>query len=324
MSTAPDESPMPETVLYAGNPDHRADYAEALPRAFAKEGLDLDLVMDVAGADPAEVDYLVFGANGGVTDFSAFTRLRLIQNLWAGVEAALRLPLPEGVPFCRMVEPGLTEGMVDYVLGHVLRHHLDIDRWIGGPPVAVWEVDMPPLARERGVTVLGLGELGGVCARAIARHGFETHGWSRSPKSVEGVTCHHGAEGLEEALARAEILVLLLPQTPETERVINAERLARMPRGACLINAGRGPLIDHGALIAALDAGHIRHATMDVFDEEPLPPDHPYWAHPCVTVTPHIAAATRAGTASETVARQIARVSRGERPCHIVDRAAGY
>ena len=315
---------MTGTVLYAGNPDHRADYARALPAAFAAEGLELDLVMNLAEADPAAVDYLVFGANGGVTDFSPFTRLRLIQNLWAGVEAALELPLPDGVPFCRMVEPGLTEGMRDYVVGHVLRHHLDIDRYLGARPIAVWEVDHPPLARERGVAVLGLGELGGVCAAALAGLGFDVHGWSRGPRAVPGVTCHHGVAGLAEALAKAEILVLLLPLTAGTERLLDAGRLAAMPAGACVINAGRGPLIDHDALIAALDAGHVRHATMDVFDREPLPPEHPYWRHPCVTVTPHIAAVTRAGTAARTVAAQIARVARGEIPCHIVNRRAGY
>lgn len=315
---------MPPIVLYAGNPRHRAEYSRRLPGAFATEGLDVTLVSDIADAEPGSVEYLVFGANGGIRDFAPFGRLKLIQNLWAGVEEALKLPLPPGVPFCRMVETGLTEGMIDYVMGHVLRHHLDIDRWIGGPPIPVWELDQPPLARERSVTVLGLGELGGACAMALARHGFETHGWSRSPKEVPGVICHHGAAGLTDALRKAEILVLLLPQTAETLRLLNAERLALMPGGASIVNAGRGPLIDHGALLAALDSGHIQHATMDVFDEEPLPQDDPYWSHPRVTVTPHIAAATRAVTASQVVAAQIARVMRGEQPRHIVDRAAGY
>lgn len=315
---------MAETILYAGNPAHRAEYARTLPAALAAEGVALPLVMDVGEADPASVGFMVFGANGGVTDFRAYTGLRLIQNLWAGVEAALELPLPAGVPFCRMVEPGLTEGMIDYVTGHVLRHHLGIDRFIGGPVLPVWEIQHAPLARDRSVTVLGLGELGGACAGALSRHGFRVHGWSRRPREVPGVTCHHGTAGLAEALRVAEILVLLLPLTPDTHRLMDAERLALLPPGAFLVNAGRGPLIDHRALLDALERGHVAHATMDVFDIEPLPADDPYWTHPRVTVTPHIAAATRAPTASAVVAAQIARILRGEAPRHIVDRGAGY
>ncbi len=315
---------MPVTVLYAGNPDHRDDYEVQLGLALTAAGIDARLVMHPDECDHGEVDFMVFGANGTVKEFAGYSKLRLIQNLWAGVEAALELPLPEDVPFCRMVEPGLTEGMIDYVVGHCFRHHLDIDQFLPGKPIAVWEVDHAPLARDRSITVLGIGELGAACARALAMNGFRVHGWSRSAKEIEGVTCHHGDAGLETALRAAEILVLLLPHTAQTERLINAERLALLPEGACIVNAGRGPLIDHPALIAALDSGHLRHATMDVFDVEPLPPEDPYWSHPKVTVTPHIAAVTRPDTASQVIAEQIARVLEGETPRHIVNRQAGY
>jgi glyoxylate/hydroxypyruvate reductase A len=315
---------MPPVVAFAGQPEQRAAYRRHLEEAAAEAGLELDLHMDPAQVDPARVDYLVFSACGVVTDFAPFTRLRAILNLWAGVEAALRLGPPPEVPLVRMAEEGLTLGMIDYVSGHVLRHHLDIDRYIGAAPFAEWETDYPPLARDRTVAVLGLGVLGEACARALAGHGFRVIGWARSPKEIAGVACRHGAGALPEVLAEAEILVLLLPHTAGTERIMDAEALARLPEGACIVNAGRGPLIDHDALLAALDAGRVRHATMDVFDVEPLPPEHPYWRHPRVTVTPHIASVTRPETAARAILANIRRDLAGEPVGPVVQRERGY
>jgi glyoxylate/hydroxypyruvate reductase A len=317
-------SETPPVVLYAAREDQREDYARELQRAAAEQGLAMELCLDPAEVDPARVDYLVFTASGPVKDFTPFTRLKAILNLWAGVEAVLRLGPPEDVPLVRMVEDGLTLGMVDYVAGHVYRHHLDIDRFMGANPITEWEVDFPPLARDRRVGILGLGVLGEACGRHLAACGFRVAGWSRSPKSIPGIACLSGEAGLAEVIGSSEILVLLLPHTADTERLLNAERIAAMPPGACLVNAGRGPLIDHDALLAALDAGHIRHATMDVFDEEPLPAGHPYWHHPRATVTPHIASVTRPETAADALVAQILRGERGEGLLHVVDRQAGY
>ena len=150
------------------------------------------------------------------------------------------------------------------------------------------------------------------------------HGWSRSAKDVEGVTCLNGKDGLADALGRAQIAVTLLPDTPATTNLFNTKTLAQMPRGAFLINPGRGPLIDDDALIAALDAGQIAHATLDVFRVEPLPQEHPYWAHPQVTVTPHIAAETRASTAAQVIVENIKRGEQGAGFINLVDRALGY
>lgn len=315
---------MPPVVLYAGKASQLADYRHHLARAAAEQGVAIDLRLDPAEVDPAAVDYLVFAGNGPVRDFAPYTGLKAILSLWAGVENILKLAPPPDVPLVRMVEDGLTLGMIDYVVGHVMRHHLDIDRFIGTEPIAEWEVTFPPLARDRRVGVLGLGALGAACAERLALNGFAVTGWSRGRKDVPGITCLSGPDGLDQTVAASEILVLLLPHTQATERVINSRRLALLPQGACLVNAGRGPLIDHAALLAALDAGHVRHATMDVFDVEPLPPDHRYWHHPRVTVTPHIASVTRPETASEALIRQIARGERGEPFTHVVDRALGY
>ncbi|MHA1530335.1 MAG: NAD(P)-dependent oxidoreductase [Alphaproteobacteria bacterium] len=315
---------MAPVVLFAGNIDKRGAYGEHLPAAAAEAGIEIDLRLDPADADPAAVDYIILAPDGPVTDFTPYTRLGGVLNLWAGVEAALGLELPRGVPLVRMVEDGLTLGMIDYVAGHVLRHHIDVDRYIDTAPIAEWEVDYPPLARDRTVGILGLGALGGACARSLAGHGFNVIGWSRSPKEIAGVACRSGTQALDETIAEAEILVLLLPLTDATQRILNARRIALMPPGACLINAARGPLVDHRALLEALGAGLLRHATLDVYDVEPMPPDDPCWAHPRITVTPHIASVTRPATASQAIIAQIARHRRGDPFLHVVDRARGY
>jgi glyoxylate/hydroxypyruvate reductase A len=319
-----EDQEMPPIVVYAGTAQKREAYEKYLTAAAAEAGLEIALHMDTGAVDPATVDYMVFAANGPLTDFTPYTKLSGILNLWAGVENVLILDLPADVPLVRMVEDGLTLGMVDYVVGHTLRHHLNVDHFLHVSPIAEWEVDFPPLARDRTVGVLGLGALGGACAERLAMNGFHVVGWSRSQKEIPGVDCRSGDAALDETIAEAEILVLLLPATPDTHRILNARRIAQMPLDACLINAARGQLIDHTALLEALNAELIRHATMDVFDVEPLPANDPYWTHPRVTVTPHIASVTRPETASRSIIAQIARHQRGEPFLHVVDRTRGY
>ena len=313
---------MPPVVLLAVKPEIQAAWRDALLAAADRAGVAIDL--RVGAADASAVRYLVYAASGPLQNLAPFRGARLIQCIWAGVEAVLANPtLPEEVPFARMVEPGLTEGMTDYVVAHVMRLHMDLDRRLAGPEDR-WMDWFPPLARHRRVGVLGLGELGSDAARALAALRFDVAGWSRSPKTLDGLTCLHGVEGLDALLARSEILVGLLPSTPATRNLLDADALAKLPRGARIVNAGRGDLIDDDALLAALDAGHVAQATLDVFREEPLPAGHRYRRHPRVTVTPHVASATRTETAAETVIAQIARTERGEAPLHIVDRSRGY
>ncbi|WP_099827382.1 2-hydroxyacid dehydrogenase [Oceaniglobus indicus] len=306
-------------VLFSATPDRWAEYRAPLTSSFGECGLDVDLATDHA---PADVDYIVFAPDGPVTDFTPYTACKGVLGLWAGVETIVdNATLTQ--PLARMVDTGLSEGMRDWVTGHVLRHHLGIDTDIHGQ-TGEWRPRSVPLARDRRVGILGLGALGATCARALADLGFDVAGWSRSPKTIDGVRTFHGDAGLSDSLARSEILVLLLPQTPATENTLNAATLARLPAGAMIINPGRGPLIDDDALLDALDRGHIAHATLDVFRTEPLPSDHPFWAHPNVTVTPHIASTTRPDTAARTIAENIARSESGKPMLHLVDRDAGY
>ena len=308
------------TVLFAALPDRWPEYEGPLKAAFAAAGLsNVDLVTE---AEPSCVDYIIYAPNSLVTDFTPFTRLKAVMNLWAGVEDVVGNPTLK-VPFTRMVDEGLTEGMVEWCVGHVMRHHLEMDRHIHGQD-GVWRGGIiPPLARERTVAVLGLGELGAELCQALVPLNFKVRGWSRRPKDIESVACFAGVD-LEPALDGADIVVLLLPDTPATENVLNAQRIAQLAKGAVAINPGRGTLIDDDALIAALDSGHLSHATLDVFRTEPLPPEHPFWSHPKVTVTPHIASETRPDSATRVIAENIRRCEVGEPLLHLVDRLAGY
>ncbi len=272
--------------------------------------------------DPAAVDYIIFAPGSRVTDFAPFTRCKAVLSLWAGVE---RIVDNESLtqPLCRMVDPDLTAGMVEWVAGHTLRHHLGMDRHIVNPAHR-WDAVCPPIARERPVSILGMGELGQAAARVLQGLGFPVTGWSRTAKHLAGLPTLSGDEGLEAALRSAQIVVLLLPKTAETENLLDARRIGWLPEGAVILNPGRGHLIDDEALLAALDRGHVGHATLDVFRTEPLPPDHPFWSHPRVTVTPHIAAETRPESAARVVAENVRRGEAGAPFLHLVDRARGY
>lgn len=310
---------MPLNILFAATSERWEDYQRPLRTAFDAAGLEVHLTCDMPAAD---VDYIIYAPNSSLQDFTPFTRAKAVLNLWAGVENVVS-NATLNIPLARMVDPGLSMGMREWVVGHVLRYHLGMDRDILNES-AEWKPRAQPLAPERSVVILGLGALGCAASQALLGLGFNVTGWSRSAKDVAGVRCLSGEKGLAEALARAEILVLLLPDTPATTNLLNAERLALMPRGAFVINPGRGPLIEDAALLAALNAGQIAHATLDVFRSEPLPADDPYWAHPKVTVTPHIAAETRPATASRVIAENIRRGEAGEPFLHLVDRSLGY
>ena len=274
--------------------------------------------------DPASFDALIYApgypASGATLDFTPFTRARMVQSLWAGVERIVtNRTLTQ--PLCRMVDPGLAQGMAEYCAGWTLRAHLGMDNFAQD---GSWRAGaQPPLAPERRVTVLGMGEMGRAAAAALRSLGFRVTGWSASGRAVDGFEVL-GASDLHRALEQAEILICLLPDTPATRGLLNADRLAFLPKGATIINAGRGTLIVEDDLISGLDQGRPRHAVLDVFLHEPLPPEHPFWSHPGVTVTPHVAAATRPATASVLVADNLRRAMAGKPLLHLVDQIRGY
>ena len=306
-------------ILFAA-PALWPEYETILPEALAEAGLSAKIVTEAP--EPSLVDYIIYAPSAPLQDFSPYTRCKAVLSLWAGVERIVgNATLTQ--PLTRMVDPGLTEGMVEWVVGHALRHHLGLDRHVVNP-CHVWDPTCPPLARQRPVAMLGIGALGLAAARALLALNFPVTGWSRTPKSIEGLRCLSGDAGLREVLSTAAIVVTLLPKTPETENILNAQTLGHLPQGAFLLNPGRGALIDDAALLAALASGQIAHATLDVFRTEPLPPDHPFWSHPKITVTPHIAADTRPHSSARVLVENIRRAEAGEPLNHLVDRALGY
>jgi len=305
---------------------HKSDWANEGPwrAAWKKHAPDLDVQVFPEITEPEAVRYaLVWDPPPGL--LASLPNLEVIFSIGAGIDHILRDPQrPKHLPVVRMVEAGLTQGMSEYVALSVLWHHRDMDLYARRQREQVWEEVPPKLAGDRTLGFLGMGVLAGDAAAKLSVFGFRMLGWSRSPKEVGGVRMHHGREGLEAMLRESEILICLLPHTAETTGLLNARTLALLPRGAAVINAGRGGLIVEEDLLAALESGQVRSATLDVFREEPLPPTSPFWQHPRVVVTPHVAAKTMADTAVEAVVANIRRHQAGEPLLHVVDFARGY
>jgi len=307
-------------LLFLSEIDPARAWVPALEAALP--GLEVRVWPEIG--DPADVAYaLVWSPPPGL--LARLPNLKAVFSLGAGLDHLFRDPaLPADVPVVRMVDPGLTRSMTEYVALRVLDWHRQAAAYRAQQARAEWRPLRQPLAPDRRVGVLGLGMMGGAAARALAGLGFAVAGWSRTARAETGIDAFHGAEGLAPFLARSEILICLLPLTPATAGILNAETFARLPRGAHLINAGRGAHLVEADLLAALDDGQLAGAALDVFAEEPLPPDHPFWRHPAITVTPHVAAIARPRTAAPVIAEAIRRIEAGEPPPHAVDRARGY
>jgi glyoxylate/hydroxypyruvate reductase A len=278
--------------------------------------------------DPAEIGIAcVWRAPNGL--LASLPNLSLVVSLAAGVDHLLRdLGLP-GVPIVRAAHPDLSMRVTEYVVLHTLRYHRLQPLYDAQQRERIWKVHPQPAASEVAVGVMGLGVIGSEAARVLARIGFRVAGWSTSPKSIEGVEVFHGADGLDLFLARTEILICLLPLTEATCGILDKSLFAKLKRdgaagGAFLINAGRGGLQVDTDILAALDDGTLSGATLDVFPQEPLPPESRMWLHPKVTVTPHNAGDILPAFLAGDVMVQIGRLERGEPLLHVVDRERGY
>ncbi|GHA96387.1 2-hydroxyacid dehydrogenase [Modicisalibacter luteus] len=254
--------------------------------------------------------------------------LKGIVNLGAGVDALLNNPgLPRDVPIVKLRDAGMGPLMADYVRYGVLHFQRDFDRYRIQQTDAQWRERPLTDKADWPVGILGLGAIGAHVACTLADDGFPVHGWSRSPKALDGVTCHHGDDGLASLLGAVNTLVTLLPDTPSTRHIINADTLAQLPAGASLVNPGRGTLVDEAALLEALgdgpEEGRLRGALLDAFPEEPLPANSPLWSHPRVLITPHMAAPTPVRDAADQVAELIRAMENGD-PVETIDPQAGY
>lgn len=299
------------------------DDPEAWKKTLTSELPDLDFRTDPAAGDPADIHYaLVWKPPAGF--FARFPNLKLVTNLGAGVDSLVgRDDLPD-VPISRLSDTGMVSLMTSYVMFAVIRYARDIHIFERAQKRGEWKYVHPRALSDIKVGVLGLGELGAPAAQALAGLGFDVRGWSRSLKRIDGVTCSAGLDALDAFLSDTEILVVMLPLTPETRALLDARRLALLPRGAKLINASRGAVVDEAALIAALQSGRIAEATLDVFTVEPLPKGHAFWAMENVLITPHLASITVPEAAAREVAESIRRVRQGLAPLHLVDARRGY
>jgi len=285
---------------------------------------DHRIITELAQAEGAPIPYAVVGKPSPGA-LAAIPGLEVLFSVNAGIEGLLESgEVPPGLPIVRMVDEGLAEGMLEWVLATSLAWHRNLFAYRASQLAGQWQPLAEVLARDRRVTVLGAGHLGARVASALAALRFQTSTWSRTPKEIAAVRSLHGAAGLEPAVSGADILINLLPLTPATENLLDRRLLAFLAPQAVLINGGRGRHVVDAAVLEALDSGRLRAAVLDVFREEPLPEDHPFWTHPGVYLTPHVAALTQATTAVAAIADNLRGFEAGAPLRHVVDMGRGY
>ena len=292
--------------------------------AFAAKMPELEVRLWPDVGDRAEVDVL-FTVRIAEGEVARFPNLKFVALIAAGADRLLADPdIPPHLPIVRSINPEMALTMKAWVVYQVVRHHREMARYEADQAAHRWNrlAVVPP--REVRIGVMGLGVLGGAAARALLDFGFDVAGWSRRGGSIEGIEDFIGPDGLRPFLTRSDILVSILPFTKDTEGVLDADAFAALPKGAYVINCGRGELVVEEDLKAALDSGHLLGAALDVFRTEPLPDDHPFWEHPLITMTPHNASTGSAWHAVDVVIENIRRCQAGEPLIATVDRAAGY
>ncbi|MET4576826.1 2-hydroxyacid dehydrogenase [Ottowia thiooxydans] len=296
-------------------------WIEALQVAMPDEKI---MVFEELDAEQRASCDVAIVANPPVQSLRELPHLKWVHSVWAGVERLVADLADLDLKIVRLVDPKMAETMAEAVLAWTLYLHRDMPRYARQQASRQWLEHEYLSAEEKTVSLLGLGAMGAASAANLRAAGFQVCGWSRTPKSIEGVQCYSGEQGLQQMLARTDILVCLVPLTPQTKHIVNAKLLGALPRGASIINFARGPVVDDLALKQALDAGHLSHAVLDVFNQEPLPADEWHWVHPRVTVLPHISGPTNRRTASALAAANIHRYrTEGSLP-PTVDRAKGY
>ena len=282
------------------------------------------LVREATACAPEAIDVALV-ANPPPRALLGLPRLRLIQSLWAGVDGLLAdVSVPAHVPLARMVDPAMNASMAETVLWAVLSCQRGFFAYALQQRESRWQPLGLQCAADFRVAVLGLGQMGRCSARALVQQGYRVTGWSRSEAQLDGTQTCFGAASLDGVLAEADVVVNLLPLTSATRGLFDAQRLSRMRRGACFVNLGRGAQLIEDDLIAALDAGQLGHAVLDVFATEPLPMTHPFWGHPNITVLPHVAAPTDPRSAARVAAQNINALRAGRPLVNVVDRQRGY
>ncbi|MGH8782974.1 2-hydroxyacid dehydrogenase [Paraburkholderia sp.] len=307
------------TFLYKADPGRGRQWA----RLFAEKAPDIPFRLWPDAGDPSSVRYLAAWQPPD-DPVRAFPNLEVVFSVGAGIDQFDLSRVPEHVAVVRMIEPGIIEGMVEYVTQAVLTIHRDLFDYALQQQQRVWHERPPRAAATRRIGVLGLGMLGTTVLERLRLFNFPCAGWSRSPRALDGIECYVGSETLDTFLARTDILISLLPLTPETRGLLDRQLFAKLPQGASFVSVGRGPQVNQQDLLDALDSGPLHSAILDVTDPEPLPASHPLWTHPRVRITPHIASTTRPDTAVDVVLDNLRRHREGLPMLGLIDRKLGY
>lgn len=322
MSETPRPGGAPAAIAFvAQDAEARARWVAELQQALPEERI---VAFKDLSAEEKKAATIAIVANPDPADLRQLPGLRWVHSVWAGVERLVADLGDSPLTIVRLIDPQLSATMSEAVLAWTLYLHRAIPAYARQQREARWQPQDYVRPERRRVGILGLGQLGAAAARRLAANGFAVSGWSRTAKTLPGMDCRSGTDGLAALLARSDIVVCLLPLTPSTRGLLDAERLALLPRGAALINFARGAIVDDAALHAALDRGDLDHAVLDVFASEPLPAASWHWQHPRVTVLPHCSAPTDRESAARIVAANVSRYrATGELP-DCVDRARGY
>jgi len=298
------------------------EYKKILAEEIESQALNYNIIEDISRS--SEINAVIYADDSDISDFSVFPDDAVIFSIFAGVEKTL-LNKTIQQPLVRLIDVEMTECMAEWCTAHVLRYHLDLDEFIK-PEKKEWKAHDKErlLANQIDIGILGLGTLGSATAEKLKKLDFKVTGWSATEKKITGVQSLIGAEGLTRILSTSDYLILLLPLTEKTKTIINSETLKIVKTGAILINAGRGGLIEDNDLLKALDSGKLSACTLDVFNEEPLPPEHPFWSHDKVTVTPHISAPTRLKSSIQSILANISRIREGLQPIGLVEKKRSY
>ena len=253
---------------------------------------------------------------------AALSNLKSLQSFGAGVDGIVSDPTLPDLPLSRIVDPALASSMVNYLAGVVLHYQLRLDLFKQQQQQHLWKPKSPRSIQQ--ICVLGLGELGQAVAQYFLKQGYQVSGWSRSLKQLDAIQCYSGEAGFIEAVSTADLVICLLPLTPDTNNFLNTERLGAFKQGAIFVNVARGAIVDDAALLTALDSGQLQAACLDVFRQEPLPVSDPYWQHPAVLVTPHCSAVTNVDTAIHQIVENYQRTLNGLPLKYLVNRERGY
>jgi glyoxylate/hydroxypyruvate reductase A len=285
-------------------------------------GIDIRVWPDTGDVD--EIDFALSWQHPA-GEFKKYRYLKCIASLGAGVDHLLADPdLPAAVPVTRVVDDSMAQSMSEYVVLAVLNYCRQFDVYRADQAQRKWQPRIPLLAADMRIGIMGLGQLGKDTAGKLVALGFAVSGWRKTFKTIDGVDCFAGAEALDDFLSRTRILICMLPLTPQTRGILNKKTFDRLPTGAYLINVARGAHLIEDDLLAALNSDQLSGACLDVFETEPLPADHPFWAHPKITVTPHISSITFSREVAPQIIENYRRSQSGQPLLNVVDPRRGY